>query len=47
MYDPFVSAPPPTSDLTPELIQRYAAELRSAGVSPAALRRTLELLGWT
>jgi integrase len=31
-------------DLTPELIQRYAAELRSAGVGPAALRRTLVLL---
>jgi hypothetical protein len=31
-------------DLTPELIQRQAAELRSAGVGPAALRRTLVLL---
>ena len=31
-------------DLTPELIQRYAAELRSADVGPAALRRTLVLL---
>jgi integrase len=34
----------PLRDLTPELIQRYAADLRSAGVGPAALRRTLVLL---
>jgi integrase len=34
----------PLRDLTPELIQCYAADLRSAGVGPAALRRTLVLL---